>query len=304
MRRLMGICLIGLALSGSMARAETLEDVEKKIAELSNKHKSVQFKQKMTSDFAMEGMTSKMQSEGTTRAMKKGEKWLWRNETKVSTTVKAADQPEMQQDAKVLQVNDGEYIYTLNESADGKMANRMKAKTEMMGVLTSEQMKELRKTYDMKLLPDEDVDGKSAWVIETKLKKDAKGEMAAAAAAMDLTSLSYYRKADGILVKMVSKNKDGKTVQTLTTTDIKLDADMDPEQFKFKAPDGVVVQDMDAAATQVAPAEEKPAQKPAEEKKTETSSDESEKKAEEPKEAPKEEKKKKSGVGGLLKKLK
>src|SRR5262249_17648891 len=93
--------------------------------------------------------------------------------------------------------------------------------------------------FNLKLLPDEKVDGKPCWAIELVIKDPA-------ARAMMGRTVTYYDKNNGIGVKSVTTDKDGKVTTTSTTTDIKLNADIKPDKFVFKAPEGVKVQDLTA----------------------------------------------------------
>lgn len=94
-------------------------------------------------------------------------------------------------------------------------------------------------------------------------------------AAYPLQRQRYWlRKDTGIAAKMVGYGKEDKPVVTSTTADVKLNADIRLERFKFEAPPDVVVMDMTKAgqpstlpaATDDEPKTEKPAAK-ADEKK-------------------------------------
>jgi hypothetical protein len=141
---------------------------------------------------------------------------------------------------------------------------------------------ELRKDNELKLLPDEKVDGKAAYVIEATPKRPVPDTTT----AIKL----YYRRDDGVMVKTMTsmKSPQMKMTSTAEMTDIKLNPDVKPERFVFKAPDGVEVQDMtklgENQPADAQPADDKPAEgnkaEPKEEKKAE------EKKAEEQKADP------------------
>ena len=58
----------------------------------------------------------------------------------------------------------------------------------------------------------------------------------------------FFRQDIGLMVRMVSHNEAGKPVTTMTYGDIKLDVDIEPGRFVFKAPEGVEVLDLSAIA--------------------------------------------------------
>jgi hypothetical protein len=131
----------------------------------------------------------------------------------------------------------------------------------------------LKKEYDLKLLPDETVDGKATWVIEAKAKQSIPGGPA--------TLVSYFDKSNGMNIKIVGKDPGGKTVLTATTSDIKINPPLKPERFVFKAPEGVEVMDLTKQGEPAA--ETKPGAEPAEKKEGEKKPEDAPKKPDKPK---------------------
>lgn len=291
MMRLTGkVCLglVALALTG-VAKAETLEEVEKKIATAAEKVKSYTAKSEQLTEMSM-GDQYKMKSEskGTYEYMRKDDKHLMRMESKGVTITKIGDQPEKKINQKSTVVSDGEYMTTLTEGDDDqKQAIKMKA--DKAAYNPKAIFDSMRKDYDLKLMPDEKVDGKDCWLVEATPKKEEPGSPVG-------KIRMWFRKDLGMTVKNVVLDKKGKPTTTVTMTDIKTDVDIKPERFKLEIPKGVEVMDMTKMQTS-RPAEEstEPDEKPAEEtKKTEPA------KKEEPK---KEEPKKEDKVKGLFNKL-
>jgi outer membrane lipoprotein-sorting protein len=270
---------VGLIFCGMAPAADTVEDVEKKIAAETDKLKSLSAKMLTTSESEGSGMSTKLKMEATSESVWRGDKVLMRVESKITTIMKMEDQPEKKTEAKSLSVSDGEYMYVLNEQEGQKSAMKMK-QDPRANLRAKEGFEQVHKDYDLKLLPDEKVDGKDTYVFEATPKKPDP----------DTTTRIkyYYTKQGGIMVKCVTTSKSAqmKSTTTLELTEVKPNADIKPERFVFKAPEGIEVQDMTKTpATQpdeAKPAEEKPAPEAKEEKKEE-------KKPEPP---PKEEKKK------------
>jgi outer membrane lipoprotein-sorting protein len=298
--------LAGLIVPAGTVQAETLEEVEKKITELTTKHKSVELKMKTKMDVAMEQMSEKSEADSTVIYAKKGEKWLSRNETKSTGTRKVGEQPEEKLDSKMLVIYDGQHTYTLMESPQFTQAS--KQKTESQDPFGNKMWEGLHKHMNIKLLPDQTVDGKSTWVIEMRPKADEDAPPEAMEAMNNTRSVVHYRKSDGVAVKSVTYDKDKPTV-TMTVTDIKYDVEPKPDTFTFKAPEGVTVMDMDALAAgqnaQSAGGDSKTASDTSEPAKATDEPKEEDKPQEEAKaeEKPKEEPKKEKGVKGLLRKL-
>jgi outer membrane lipoprotein-sorting protein len=269
----------GLIFSGAAMAADKLEDVEKKILAQAEKNKTLTAKMATTTDIDATGMRMKSKSEGTYETARRGDKTLFRMESKSSGTTKIGDQPETKTETKTLMIADGEFHYMLSETAGQKTAMKMKLDPSKGNTTSKQGFEQMHKDYNLKLLPDEKIDGKEVYVIEATPKK----------AKPDTTEVSkfYYGKETGVLVKSVMESKGEQSKSTITSlmSDIKPNADIKPERFVFKAPEGVMVMDMTKIDT--VPAEE-PAAKEQEEKKAEPEAA--------PKEEKKEEKKPKIGL--------
>ena len=96
--------------------------------------------------------------------------------------------------------------------------------------------KMMEQYYNLKLLPDETVDGKSTFVLEMTLKDKQAGIPIG-------KSKLYYDKATGIAIKSISYDDKDKPSGTMTTSDIKIDANIPADHFVFKVPVGVEVKD-------------------------------------------------------------
>jgi len=219
------------------AAGDDLKTVEKKIIGQWEKHKSMTAKFTMVSHMEMSGMVMDSKAEGPFEVMKKGGQCLARQEMKIITTQKFGDQ-ESKTEQEVLLVVDGEFAYTLTDMAGQKMATKAKIDPQMTGDPKAT-FEWLRKDHELKLLPEETIDGNKVYVIEAKPKEKPSAGYG--------KSVYYYQQENGVLVKMVGHGVDGKPQMTMTFTDIKLDVDIKPERFVFKAPPGVQVIDQTGA---------------------------------------------------------
>lgn len=268
--------------------ADTIESVKKAWIEQVDKTKSVTFKMTSKSEIEMGAMKTKMDSEGNMEMERKDGKVKFRSEMKMKTSQGS----DPAQDSKMLSVCDGEFIYILNDMPQMKSAMKQKA-DKNMATLGKEQWESLEKDNDLKLLPDEKVDGKDCWVIEATPKKKASPD--------DKSKVQmWYGKDSGLSLKSTSYDAAGKQTSVTTITDVKLNVDIPADHFVFKAPEGVQVIDMtnmggDKPADAKADEPKKDAPKADEPKKDEPKKDEP-KKDEPKKDEPKKDEPKKPPV--------
>jgi outer membrane lipoprotein-sorting protein len=228
-----GLLLTVLALALPAWAEETIDSVEKKLAEASGKIKAISYKMTMVMDMKFEGGSMKSESVTLYELQKAGEKFKSRSDTKTSGVTNMGGQ-EMKTDSTALVICDGEFAYTLSETMGQKMAQKAKLDPAQDGLNLKSTFALLRKDYNLKVLPDEKADGRDCFVIEAA-PKDASSAG---------TKLVYHFAKDlGLMVKYVAYGKDGKPTTTMTTTDVKLDPTFPPDRFNFKAPAGVEVTD-------------------------------------------------------------
>lgn len=237
--RLIAVTLTCCVLTAT-ARADSnsLEEAKKKIHEKLSSYKSLQYKLEMSGEQSSADFTMKMTARQEAFFVNKGEKVLARTETSTSTTQKIAGK-EHTFESRSLDICDGEYSYSVVEQMGQKAA--MKRKADFSGENSPFNgmgiFKQMDESFEVKRLPDETVDGKPAYVFEFIMKPGPEVDAS-------IRSLSYFDKATGISVKGVSIDGDGKVMRTSVTKDIKIDADISPDKFVFKAPPDVELQDM------------------------------------------------------------
>jgi outer membrane lipoprotein-sorting protein len=281
-------------LSFAARAADNLEQIEAAMKKSWDGLKSVSMDSEMVMEQSTPQFSFKNASTGTTEMLKDGAKWKMRSETKGTMVQKFGDQ-ETKTASNTLMVSDGEYIYSLTDSNGMKQAFKMKVQPgqEYAG---DSWVKSMREIYDLKVLPEEAVDGANCWVLEATPKQ---------AGGAQGVSIFYFTKDSGMMVKSIGKGPDGKVLSTMTSKNIKINPSIAADRFVFTAPPGVTVIDQSAAlqaaqqqqAAQAEPAKEEPAK--AETAKTEepAKKEETAAKKEEPKKE--EKKKKKIGIGGF-----
>jgi outer membrane lipoprotein-sorting protein len=227
-----------VSLTGAVIWADDLATVEKDLTRAWDKTKSMTAKITMTTNMDMGGKPLESKGDGTLEMLHKGDKIYMRMELKTTMPQPVGATATEQ---SMLTILDGEYAWTLSETMGQKMAMKTKPDARMMGDPKST-FAELRKDHELKLLPDETVDGTKVYVIEAT-PKDTGGTPS--------KTLLYFGKDHGMLVKTLVQNPEGKPTMTMTYTDIKYDVDINPDRFVFKPPPGVEVQDL----TKLAPPE-------------------------------------------------
>lgn len=184
----------------------------------------------ITINTSMQGMTNKQT--GTIEFDHKGGKYRYRMDMKTETDMNGQKMTSTQ-----TMVSDGDYIYTLSEAMGQKHATKMKPLPgQMTAPVGKEMFDSLEKQYELKVLPDESVDGDAAYVIEAKPKQNM--------GSPTTTMKMYFVKKHGIMVKTLGLDASGAENMSMLYKNIKVNPKIDPSRFVFKAPEGVQVMDM------------------------------------------------------------
>lgn len=240
--KLVGIGLSLYALCCPVLAADTIESVEKTINDKWSAVKSLSAK--MTTDMNVPGRTTKIT--GTIEFLAKDGKEMFRSDMSIE-----ASMGPQQMKASVTSIMDGEFTYTVQDMMGMKQAVKADADTFEGSPGGKKMFETWRKDGEIKLLPDEKIDGKDHYVIEAK-PKEANPMMSA--------FKFYFGKDSGLMAKMVGVDGQGKEVLVITYSDVKLNTEIAADRFVFKAPDGVTVTDMTKpAVAPVTPAPVKPA---------------------------------------------
>lgn len=225
------------------AAADELAAVQKKIETAWAAHKSMTAKITTHTRVEQAGQLVEGTGEGTFEFLRQGGKLMSRKELKGTLSQKMGEQ-EMVMHQQAQLIVDGQYAYAYSESVTEIMGNkmptqRMASKSEIDGQTSGdpkEMFAELTKDHDLKLLPEESIDSHKVYVIQasprTKNPASPTGDL-----------LLYFDQDGGFIRKMVVQDNAGKPMHTVTYRDVKLDVDLDPARFVFKAPEGVEVID-------------------------------------------------------------
>jgi outer membrane lipoprotein-sorting protein len=221
------IGLLGVLGVVACACADELETTQKRITEAWRGHKTITAKFTMTSKMEMGGMSMESNGAGTFEFMRKGDKPLVRMELKASMVRKMGGE-EQKTEQPILTVVDGEFAYVVTEMQGQKTAFKTTIDPQATGDPEA-MLSELRKEENLKLLPEETLDGRKAFVFESTPKE--KMEMGAARKVL------WFDQASGVLLKLEGYSADGKPLMTMSYSDVKTDVDINPDHFK--KPEGV-----------------------------------------------------------------
>jgi len=207
---------------------EKLDAVEKELIKAWEKFESMTAD--VTMNMNMQGMTNK--GTGTFEIDNKGGKDKFRMEMNSEM-----DMGGQKMTNTTSTVGDGEFVYSVNEAMGQKTAMKMKPGQGQASAPVGRQMFDsLKEQFDLKVLPDETVDGDAAYVLEAKPKQS----MGSPIAMMKM----YFVKKHGIMVKMRGMDAAGTEVMTMDYKNVKINPKIDASRFVFKAPEGVQVMDM------------------------------------------------------------
>ena len=232
--------MLVFCLAARVSAAETLESVEKKLDGMSDKITSMTCKQKTVMDMEMGPTKMTSDTTGTYEYVKKGDKMMWRMESKGVSVTKMAGM-DNKTETTGLMIGDGEYNWTLSETNGQKACYKQRSPRDNQTTAGKTFFASMREDHTLKLLPDETIDGKPCWVVEaTPKEKPSTPDL-----SMGVT-IFFIQQDTGLIVKTVTKDGSGKPISTMTMTDIKINPSINPDRFKFKAPAGVEVMDMSA----------------------------------------------------------
>jgi outer membrane lipoprotein-sorting protein len=219
---------------GGGAYGETLEEVEQALVASSKNLKSYEADMTISGTMSMEGFSMVTSGTGHTEYMQVDGKQLSRSDMSTSMVTTAGGQ-ETSMDSKSQVITDGEFAYTMSETMGQKMATKTKVQPGTTGAASEGMFTAMADANNLKVLAPESVDGEEAFVIQITPKESGPAGG---------SSVMYFAKKNGMWLKMVMRGPDGKPMQTVTLSNIKVNGDIDASRFKFVAPEGVTVTDM------------------------------------------------------------
>lgn len=216
-------------------------DVEAKWAQING------FTAKTTTDAAVPAgpMTMKSRATGNLECLKQGEKTLFRLDmvNKIDMGIPLPGALAGAAEQKVLSVFDGENLYNEMEALGQRHVFKMTGDSAQKDspAAGKSMFESFRDKGELKLLPDATVDGAPVYVIEILPNDELKQNAPTPVGSLKV----YISKELGLQVKMEVFDEKGAATSTTVYSDINTKADLKPERFVYKVPEGVTVQEMD-----------------------------------------------------------
>lgn len=237
MKKNLGLMVGVLTVSALTVRAETMEEVEKKLLEAHGKLHSYIARIKHDEHVPLTGtdfMASKVS--GSALWMRQGDKILYRMEISGTATQNFGGKDQKAEQTSIL-VSDGTLFYTYAEQLGQKRYIKQKVDNSINGDIKSV-LDIIRADNNYKLGADEKVEGSDCYVVEVTPKTPPSDDN-----PIHIT-LIYFRKDNGLNVRVVSKNKDGRTVYDHMLSDLQTGVSIDPARFVLNQPPGVELTDL------------------------------------------------------------
>lgn len=234
MRRIVATICCLVVVSGAMA-SESLDEIEKKLNAAYAKLTSFSSDMQMTQDIQMEQMSMKMDVKGQMKWQRQGEKVRFHVEQTGKSETNFGGQANSQ-DVETLMVSDGDFVYTVQRDMMGqRTATKSKTDPRMNGDTTM-MFEGMKQTGEVTVAADEEFDGADCYCILVTLPAQPGNPMA--------SQKFWFRKDIGMMVKMIATNDKGDEVMSNISRNIKTGVNFNDSDFKFVAPEGVVVQDL------------------------------------------------------------
>lgn len=226
--------ITGLLLAGGAA-ADELQTVQKKIVDKWNDVKTLSAKVTQKNKLP----NGSVDGTGTYEYARHDGKLMYRLQLSTELVAKP-DGKEMKFSEKKDILHDGEATYTVSEALGRTTALKDAATPDKPEMGDRKAMFEkLNKDNTVKLLPEAKDGETECYVIEATPN-------APRSRAQVVKTVFYFAKDTGMLRQVIGKNSKDEAIETLAFSDVKVNEKIDPDRFKFKAPEGVTVRERGA----------------------------------------------------------
>lgn len=218
-----------ISLSFSAARSETIDDVEKKVVELTKDVRSIKADFRATMNYPNAGGHSV--SEGKLEEVIDGQRFLANRYGKKEETLTFGGK-EKSDSTEFLQVADGSHQW-IQEVVMGRQVvykRRVDAGPSFGGRLFAE----LKRGFKLELAPDTKVAEQNCWVVVAR-----RMNIPADAGTTVTHAVYYLRKVDGLVAKTeVFLSGQEKPFSTTSYSNIEPNAKIELSRFTYKVPEG------------------------------------------------------------------
>ena len=186
---------------------------------------------------------------GEIRYLRKDDKQLFRMDL-YSDQKHSMDGKEMMTNVEsITRIADGTFFYTLTDSQGQRAAIKENLTPMHVAIDSRAVFERLHRVNELRLLPDEEIDGEKVYVVEAMPKRAGRGG--------PRKTVRYFSQSNGVMLKRIAYNAEGVATSTLQLSKLKLNPEVDPKVFEFELPEGVNLTDRSTGATplEVSPAE-------------------------------------------------
>jgi len=222
-------------LCAAAARADDVAAAEKQIIENWQKLRSARAKETLSETTEAKGNRATQEGSGTFEFLRDGERILSRQETRSQMKLAVGEQNLTFEFASLI-ICDGKYTYELSERL-GKKTARKTRPDPLRPADVKTLLETLKNTEKLKLLDEQTVGGQKACVVEAAPKTESAGRPYK-------TIVYYFSQDHGVLLRQEARDAQGKVIRSTEFSDFEYDVKLDPDDFRFKAPEGVTVQDL------------------------------------------------------------
>lgn len=246
----LGGCLFGFA--AAAAAEDDLETVQRRIIEAWRKHKSLTANIVMSSRLQLGESVVDGMGTGTYEFLKQGDKLLSRLEIR-STLVQKQGTEERKIEQSMTSISDGDIAHTISEMGAEKTVIKTKVEPRQSGD-PQRVFEFLARDSGLRLMPEDTLDGRKLYVIEVTPRRTAP--------LQPIKQLLSFDQESGFLMRIVGLGADDTPQASMTYKDVKIDAHIDPDHFKFQAPEGVEIIDETGATPPASGPASAPASQP------------------------------------------
>lgn len=257
MKRMACVAWLAVLVLPLSAAGEDLATIQKKVTDAWAGTKSVSAKvTKKLEQVMANGNRIRSEGAGTYEMLREDGKLKFRMETTTDTAIRIkGSENEMKVSGSTTLLDDGEYVYTLQNAMGKPNASRERSESAAKRDPATSERKAmfdaLAAGNEVKALSDERVGGVDCYRIEATAKT-------AAQAGQPSKSIFAFAKETGMLMQVKNFNEKGEDLGHETYSDVKINEKIDPQRFVFKAPDGVTVRDRGPGTAPRQPAPAKP----------------------------------------------
>ena len=218
---------------------DTLESVQRELAEKWSGVQSFSATMRVKADVARSGISAKTDLTGPI-VLERTDDGRARYRSELEGKVKGGPFGILRFRLRMLTVSDGETVYAESRIRNkvSVLKTRPQQKPDSSPGGGGERLEAARQKHDLRLLPSGTLGGRPVYVIEGRPKADAASEMPEVARV-----LMYFDRETGIQLHIAALDKKDKPLTELSFTDVRLNPAVSPSIFRYTVPEGAEVVD-------------------------------------------------------------